>query len=390
MRTATPARYARAIGVVAVTGSLAATLLGVLAPGAGATDVTAHNPIGKLRSLTATSTGLQVTGWAADPDALSSNVTVFGIVDGSHHTPAVTTSRHDAKARARHGTGPTPGFALSVPVPAGNHTVCLVARNLGAGMSSLLRCVPTPLGRTLSAAQRAAHNPQGSFGHMSASRHAARFTGWTSDPDMRTRRGVVVAYIDGHPAATVTTHTYPGQRPVGAGRWSAFRIDVPVSVGTHVGCIWVVNAGIGTGNTFLGCKTVDTRGKAGTGPVTVPTLNKNVAAVAKKQIGKPYVWGATGPKTFDCSGLVLWSYHKFGYTTPRISEDQAVAARLIPAARAVPGDLVFYHDSEGDVYHVGIYLGPGLTVAAIDTQQGVDYQQVWDPSSTTYGSFTHT
>jgi cell wall-associated NlpC family hydrolase len=62
---------------------------------------------------------------------------------------------------------------------------------------------------------------------------------------------------------------------------------------------------------------------------------------------------------------------------------------LIPAARAVPGDLVFFHDNVGDVYHVAIYLSPGLTVAAIDTDQGVNYQKIWDPTSATYGSFTH-
>jgi cell wall-associated NlpC family hydrolase len=55
----------------------------------------------------------------------------------------------------------------------------------------------------------------------------------------------------------------------------------------------------------------------------------------------------------------------------------------------VPGDLVFMHDSVGDVYHVGIYLAPEKTVAAIDTQEGVNYQHLWDDSIVTYGSFTH-
>jgi cell wall-associated NlpC family hydrolase len=87
---------------------------------------------------------------------------------------------------------------------------------------------------------------------------------------------------------------------------------------------------------------------------------------------------------------VMYSYGKFGFTTPRVSEDQATAARLIPPSRAVAGDLVFYHDSVGDVFHVGIYLSPGRTVAAIDEAEGVDYQTIWDPTSVTYGSFTHT
>jgi cell wall-associated NlpC family hydrolase len=88
--------------------------------------------------------------------------------------------------------------------------------------------------------------------------------------------------------------------------------------------------------------------------------------------------------------LVTFSYGRAGFVTPRISEDQAHAARLIPASRAVPGDLVFMHDEVGDVYHVSIYLSPGKTVAAIDESRGVDYQTIWDPSIVTYGSFTHT
>jgi cell wall-associated NlpC family hydrolase len=147
--------------------------------------------------------------------------------------------------------------------------------------------------------------------------------------------------------------------------------------------------GLGS-NAFLGCKARDTRGRAGTGTITVPTLNQKVVTVANRQLGDPYVWGATGPDAFDCSGLVMFSYGRGGYTTPRVSEDQARAARLIPAARAVPGDLVFYHDRLGDVYHVGIYLSPGNTVAAIDPAHGVAYQQIWDPTVATYGSFTHT
>ena len=92
--------------------------------------------------------------------------------------------------------------------------------------------------------------------------------------------------------------------------------------------------------------------------------------MAKNHIGKPYVWAAAGPNTFDCSGLVVFSYAKAGITGLTTSPQvQFNAARLIPASRAVPGDLVFYHDSDGSVYHVGIYLAPGDTVAAIDTSR---------------------
>lgn len=101
------------------------------------------------------------------------------------------------------------------------------------------------------------------------------------------------------------------------------------------------------------------------------------------------MWGAAGPGAFDCSGLVLYSYRVSGRTTPRIAADQFRAARVIPAGRAVPGDLVFYNDSVGYVYHVGIYTGPGTSTAAVDPASGVRRQAITDPTPT-YGSFTHT
>src|SRR5207248_662797 len=124
--------------------------------------------------------------------------------------------------------------------------------------------------------------------------------------------------------------------------------------GAHLACVWTVNVGLGS-NRHLGCRSVDTRGPAGSGAVPAPTVNTKVVTEASRHIGQPYVWGATGPKAFDCSGLVQYSYRLAGISTPRIAADQFTAARLIPAARAVRGDLVFYHDSVGYVYHVGIY-----------------------------------
>ncbi len=347
-----------------------------------------HDPIGAVWRVTAVAGGIRFTGWAADPDALATNVTVGVVVDGHRWTGAGPTSVARPRITARYRTGPTPGFSITGQLNSDPHTACVVARDVAAGLDTVLTCVPTPLGTRLNDAQRAAHSPQGSIQHAAAHRAAMRFRGWASDPDYLGRNAIVVLYVDGRSAATVVTHRYPAPRPDTAGPRSAYDITVPVATGTHIGCLWVVNVGLGS-NTPLGCAARDTRGPAGSGAVTVPRRNKTVASVAKRHVGDPYVWGATGPDKFDCSGLVLFSYGRTGYATPRVSEDQALEARLIPAARAVPGDLVFYHDSVGDVYHVGIYLSPGKTVAAIDTDQGVDYQNIWDPAVTTYGSFTH-
>jgi cell wall-associated NlpC family hydrolase len=378
----------RVVGfLVAAATALAAVSL-LAAPSAGAATARPHDPIGAVTSVKNVTGGLLATGWAVDPDALTTAATVAAVLDGRYRVASGPTSIANPTVQAKYHTGATPGFSMTIPVPTGSHTVCIVARNAGAGLEVALKCLATPLGTTLSSSQLAAHNPVGGYSRLSAGPSSLRARGWTSDPDWVPHRMIVVLYVDNRSAATVTTVAYPAPRPAAAGAASAFDITVPVSRGAHLGCIWVVNVGLGH-NAFLGCKSGDTRGPAGTSAVTTPALNTKVVTEAKRHIGQPYVWGATGPKSFDCSGLVMYSYGKFGYTTPRVSEDQFTRARLIPASRAVPGDLVFTHDSEGDVYHVGIYLSPGKTVAAIDENSGVNYQTIWDPSSTTYGSFTH-
>jgi cell wall-associated NlpC family hydrolase len=383
------ARTTRRAAIAAVTSVALATTLAVLAPAAGANPPAAHDPRGKLWSATAVPGGMiRLQGWATDPDT-TGNVTVLVLRDGRWAAQAATAVPRP-KVAARYHSGPTPGFDITVAAPAsGVHTLCVAAQNVGAGITRILGCVATPLGTRLTGAQLAAHNPQGRVTWAYASPGAFRMTGWAAEPDYWYGRIVAVLYLDGHPAKTVNTHlASAAQRAAGAGRRGAFDISVPVRSGAHIGCVWAVNTGFGT-NELLGCAARDTRGRAGSGTVAVSKINRKVVREAKKHLGQRYVWGAEGPKTFDCSGLVMYSYHKAGYATPRIAEDQFAAARLIPASRAVWGDLVFYHDSTGYVYHVGIYLHPLETIAAADPKDGVIYQHVSDPT-VTYGSFTHT
>ncbi|MEU3689235.1 C40 family peptidase [Streptomyces narbonensis] len=82
---------------------------------------------------------------------------------------------------------------------------------------------------------------------------------------------------------------------------------------------------------------------------------------ARSAIGKPYVWGATGPSGFDCSGLMVWSYRQAGISLPRTSSAQRHAGRQVPLSQAQPGDLVTYR---GDASHVGIYAGNGQVIHA--------------------------
>ncbi|MFF9910894.1 NlpC/P60 family protein [Streptomyces sp. NPDC013457] len=94
-----------------------------------------------------------------------------------------------------------------------------------------------------------------------------------------------------------------------------------------------------------------------------PASSRAAAAVvaARSAIGKPYVWGATGPSAFDCSGLMVWSYRQAGISLPRTSAAQRNAGRRVPLSQAQPGDLVTYR---GDASHVGIYAGDGQVIHA--------------------------
>lgn len=78
--------------------------------------------------------------------------------------------------------------------------------------------------------------------------------------------------------------------------------------------------------------------------------------VAIRQKGDPYVYGASGPGAFDCSGLTTFAFDRAGFSLPRSSDAQARHARRIPKQNLHRGDFVFF-TSGGSVYHVGIYLG---------------------------------
>ncbi|MFF9089467.1 NlpC/P60 family protein [Streptomyces sp. NPDC014991] len=84
-------------------------------------------------------------------------------------------------------------------------------------------------------------------------------------------------------------------------------------------------------------------------------------AFARAQLGKPCVWGAAGPGSYDCSGLTQAAWKSAGVTLPRTARDQAAAGTTVPPADARPGDLVFFHD---DRRHVGLCTGDGMMIHA--------------------------
>ncbi|MBO7939520.1 C40 family peptidase [Streptomyces sp. S9] len=94
---------------------------------------------------------------------------------------------------------------------------------------------------------------------------------------------------------------------------------------------------------------------------TVSTKAEKALAFARAQIGKPYVWGATGPGSYDCSGLTQAAWKAAGVTLPRTTYDQVTFGTTVSLADARPGDLVFFYEG---VSHVGIYIGNGMMIHA--------------------------
>ncbi|MFE4701751.1 NlpC/P60 family protein [Streptomyces sp. NPDC056738] len=118
----------------------------------------------------------------------------------------------------------------------------------------------------------------------------------------------------------------------------------------------------GTADPATGSAAGSTAGSS-SGSTTTSSSSKAAEALAfaRAQIGKPYVWGATGPDSYDCSGLTQAAWKAAGVSLPRVTYDQVNAGTTVSLADARPGDLVFFYD---DISHVGIYIGDGMMIHA--------------------------
>jgi cell wall-associated NlpC family hydrolase len=122
-------------------------------------------------------------------------------------------------------------------------------------------------------------------------------------------------------------------------------------------------------------------GDPGTAPPAAPTAAAAAAiAAAETKLGDPYQWGATGPDSFDCSGLTQWSYAQAGIALPRTAAEQWYSGPHPSLGDLAPGDLLFWATDLTDpatIHHVAIYLGNGLMIAAPHTGTLVQIQPVY-------------
>jgi peptidoglycan DL-endopeptidase CwlO len=103
------------------------------------------------------------------------------------------------------------------------------------------------------------------------------------------------------------------------------------------------------------------------GPVAAAGVAQTAINFALAALGKPYVWGATGPDTYDCSGLMLRAFQNAGVNLPRVSREQFNAGGHLPVKQAQPGDLLFLATDPSDpatIHHVMLYMGNDKIVEA--------------------------
>jgi len=162
------------------------------------------------------------------------------------------------------------------------------------------------------------------------------------------------------------------------GRWVTIATRKTAANGT-VGFNVKVNS---TQNYRVGVDTIPAvQHAAVSGRVTVTKVDPGnlIVAMAARFAGRPYVFGAAGPRYFDCSGLVLYTYkHVMGMNLPHSAAYQDHYGVRISRAQARPGDLIFFRDSTGWVHHVAIYTGGDMMWEAPHTGSYVRHVKIWD------------
>lgn len=124
-------------------------------------------------------------------------------------------------------------------------------------------------------------------------------------------------------------------------------------------------------------KARSTRKRATSAPVTYSGSGSvsTVIQFALSKVGMPYVWGAAGPRAYDCSGLIMAAYARIGVHLPHQSGAMAGRGRYVPAGQWRPGDILVYAG------HVALYIGGGMMVEAANPRADIRVTKVRSASA---------
>jgi peptidoglycan DL-endopeptidase CwlO len=119
----------------------------------------------------------------------------------------------------------------------------------------------------------------------------------------------------------------------------------------------------------------------------VPSATGSVGTLVsflRAQVGKAYVMGASGPSSYDCSGLVQTAFRQIGVSLPRVSQGQSTAGTQVSVSALQPGDILYWGGA-GSAHHVAVYVGGGQYIDAANPEKGVVVQNIsdWAPDGAT-------
>lgn len=127
------------------------------------------------------------------------------------------------------------------------------------------------------------------------------------------------------------------------------------------------------GKAIIGVETTTTSTE---GTSNANSIGAKLVNLAKSKLGCRYVWGATGPNQFDCSGLTSWCYKQVGISIPRTSLAQSKGGKAVSKSNLQPGDLLFWKTTSAEVGHVGMYVGNGQFIHAPNKSKPVKYDNL--------------
>ncbi|RWZ68530.1 hypothetical protein ELQ92_04815 [Labedella populi] len=208
------------------------------------------DPTARLDAVTAAPGGVDVRGWALDPDTRNA-IDVHVYVDGRHTSTLTANGTRADIGRAYPAYGDAHGYSARIQMSAGSHNVCVYALNVGSGTNVLVRCQKVVVSGGL---------PFGRVDSLVASTGGATVSGWALDYDTANPIDVHV-YVDGKMRVASTAS---GSRPDVArvypawGAQRGYSVPLALSSGTHEVCVYGINAGPGK-NDRIGCRTITVR-----------------------------------------------------------------------------------------------------------------------------------
>jgi len=235
-----------------------------------ANDAVRATPTGNVESLTTTKSDISVSGWVLDPEGTDSlDVTVT--IDGVPNRITADIDRPDL-ATYFPSSGTRHGFRATIPMPGGDHVVCITAHNIGAGNDLLMGC----------SRETVANAPSfGSIDSVSATSSSISLVGWALDPDTTDPIQVHV-YLDGH--AVVGLVAADLRTDVGAafgkGNNHGYTATFPATAGTHTVCVYAIDSNNVGPNPQLGCRSVSVSNKVSMGSIDAVAATSSSISLA--------------------------------------------------------------------------------------------------------------